>query len=431
MTEVANEGDYARVLRLGRIRQKHWYERNVKKVADNRRKDRELFKELKANAGIITTRQPIYNEPEQEQNIQEEYYEPEKENIPVEPEPVEKVRFTNLTDKQIKKLKKRQTNSKQTYAGIIEILKKHTTSKKSVESYTTAIKQLYEMTDTNINQPLNLNNPQLIFQKLDTLKYKGKDYGIDKLASFAQTLVLLSDIQKGFNLDVNTESYNIYNNKFKELKIMKRDNQTNNQTKKSKEIILFSNILRKALEVYGIQSKEFLYLRLYQLASLRDNFQLLIITDPKDAVSKTNNYIIIPPIIKKKIRNKMIVFKPEGSLIIQNYKTEKKGYLKLPFLLTEETTNLVRAYMERKNLKVGDYLFGKSAMSAFVSQLLRGLGIEQIGSNINYLRKAVSTEWHLHNPNAPAKDRLLFAERMAHSVDMNKGYVRLISEQKL
>jgi hypothetical protein len=35
--------------------------------------------------------------------------------------------------------------------------------------------------------------------------------------------------------------------------------------------------------------------------------------------------------------------------------------------------------MERKNLKVGDYLFGRSAMSAWVCQLLRGLGINQKG----------------------------------------------------
>jgi hypothetical protein len=59
--------------------------------------------------------------------------------------------------------------------------------------------------------------------------------------------------------------------------------------------------------------------------------------------------------------------------------------------------------MERKNLKVGEYLFGKSAMTAWVGQLLKGLGIEQKGSNINYLRKAVATEYHLHNPNAQRK----------------------------
>jgi hypothetical protein len=42
-------------------------------------------------------------------------------------------------------------------------------------------------------------------------------------------------------------------------------------------------------------------------------------------------------------------------------------------------------------------------MTAWVGQLLKGLGIEQKGSNINYLRKAVATEYHLHNPNAQRK----------------------------
>jgi hypothetical protein len=431
MTEVVNESDYARVLRLARIRQKHWYNRNVKKVSENRRKDRELFKELKQQAGITTISRnlPVETEPV-ENNIQEPDPEPE--------EPVlEVAKFTTLTNNQIKKIKKVQTKSKQTKAGIIAHLSVYITknngSMGSLPSYKTMINQFYEMTDTDVNKPLNLNNPQVLFQTLDNYKKPdGSEYAIDRKAGWAQMLYMLADEKNGFKLEVIPASFEIYKNKHNELQIIKRDNQTNNQTKNSKKIILFSNILKKCLEIYGRNSKEFLYLRLYQLASLRDNFKLLIIiTDPKDAVSKSHNYIVIPPIIKKKVKNKMIVFKPEGSLIINTYKTEKQGYLKLPFLLTEETTNLVRAYMERNNLKVGEYLFGKSAMSAWVGLLLRGLGIEQKGSNINYIRKAVSTEYHLLNPNAPAKDRLLFAERMAHSVDMNKGYVRLISEQKL
>jgi hypothetical protein len=32
MTEIANQGDYARVLRLARDRQKRWYHRNVEKL---------------------------------------------------------------------------------------------------------------------------------------------------------------------------------------------------------------------------------------------------------------------------------------------------------------------------------------------------------------------------------------------------------------
>jgi hypothetical protein len=33
-------------------------------------------------------------------------------------------------------------------------------------------------------------------------------------------------------------------------------------------------------------------------------------------------------------------------MIINTYKTEKKGYIKLPFEMTEEATNLMRGYME-------------------------------------------------------------------------------------
>jgi hypothetical protein len=433
MTEVANEGDYARVLRLARIRQKHWYNRNVKKVSENRRKDRQLFKELKQQAGIITTSRNLPVEPAVENEYYEQETEPyyEQENIPEAPQPVEKVRFTNLTDKQIKKLKKRQTNSKQTYAGIIEILKKHTTSKKSIETYKTTIKQLYEMTETDINKPINLNNPQLIFQKLDTLQYKGKNYGIDKLTEFAQTLVLLSDIQKGFNLDVSVENYNIYNNKFKELKIMKRENQTN---KVGQVIHIFTPILNKALEVFGIESKFYLYLKLYQLAPLRDNMQLKIISDEKEADSKKINYIVIPKPIKMKGR-KNTVYKPHGKLIYNTYKTEKNQYIKDPYPMTFEATKLVREYIARNNIKEGEYLFGDKLMSQWVGIMLKRLGISIKGQNVNLLRHAVVTEFYTNfyknNKKPTAKEILEFSEKMAHSPQMSALYIRSISGETL
>jgi hypothetical protein len=70
-------------------------------------------------------------------------------------------------------------------------------------------------------------------------------------------------------------------------------------------------------------------------------------------------------------------------------------------------------------------------MSTWVGQLLKRLGIVQRGSNINFIRHAVSTEFYFWNDKPTAKLRLLFAERMAHSPDMSRLYIRKISEQKL
>ena len=92
MEEPQGELPYERVKRLARIRQKRWYNRNVKKVSDYKKGQRALFNELKTNAGL-TVETPL---PEPEP-----MFEPE-------PQVVEIAKFNTLTDKEIKKFKKIQ-----------------------------------------------------------------------------------------------------------------------------------------------------------------------------------------------------------------------------------------------------------------------------------------------------------------------------------
>lgn len=135
-TTIINSLD--RVRELARIRQKAWYDRNVKKVSDIKWKDRELFRELNASAGITTKtnrpqpepqaepQQPEYDQEQNYDQEQEPYYEPQQNyELINEPKPVEKARFATLTDKQIKKIRIVPTKSKQTLAGMLVLLKKN------------------------------------------------------------------------------------------------------------------------------------------------------------------------------------------------------------------------------------------------------------------------------------------------------------------
>jgi hypothetical protein len=186
--------------------------------------------------------------------------------------------------------------------------------------------------------------------------------------------------------------------------------------------------------VFGKENKFYLYLKLYQLAQLRDNFQLKLISDEAEAESKHINYIVIPKPIKMKGR-KNTVYKPHGKLIYNTYKTEKNQYIKDPYPMTFEATKLVREYIARNNIKEGEYLFGDKLMSQWVGIMLKRLGISIKGQNVSLLRHAVVTEFYTNfyknNKKPTAKEILEFSEKMAHSPQMSALYIRSISGETL
>ena len=424
-TILSKEQKYDIALGKNRLRQQRWYTSNKAKVNEQRRAERALYKAQQQP-------QPQQQQPQPQQPIPdiEPVYEQENHDLDYDvietPQEIAKEipKFLTLTPTQLKKIKPVATKSKQTLAGILKHLETNT-AKGSIPTYKTTIQQLYEISNTEKHAPINLNNPHILFQQLDNFKYKGKSYGIDKLTNFIQTIIKIADPKNGFKLEVTKQAQDIYKKKFDLFKIYKKDNQ--NKNKEERKVFLFTDILEKSLTQQGKDSKFYLYLRLYQLAPIRDNFQLKIITDSKDATDKSTNYIILPPIIKKgNGKGKKLVFKISGSLVIKTYKTKNK-YGELKFPLTAEVTELTRQYMQNNKINVGDYLFGNYAMSMYVSNELKKIGIEQKHQAINYLRHAVSSQFHILNPNATPEERLNFAETMAHSETMSKMYIQKIS----
>ena len=189
--------------------------------------------------------------------------------------------------------------------------------------------------------------------------------------------------------------------------------------------------MKRALDKFGKDSKFYLYLRLYQLAPLRDNFQLVVVDDINKAKSLKINYIVIPPTKEVNIRskNKDMTMKVPGTLIFNTYKTSGR-YDKLTYQLSPEVTAMVKSYMTQKKLKYNDYLFGKSLMSQFVGEKLLDIDIKISGQNINAIRHAVATEFYVGKPNPTAAERIEFAISMGHSPTMNILYIRKISEKQ-
>ena len=81
---------------------------------------------------------------------------------------------------------------KQKLAGILKHLNSSSTSASTYSTYKTTMEQLYSLSGTEFNKPINLSNPHLLFKQLDSFKNPNcDDYQIDKFTGNIQTIFKL------------------------------------------------------------------------------------------------------------------------------------------------------------------------------------------------------------------------------------------------
>jgi hypothetical protein len=160
----------------------------------------------------------------------------------------------------------------------------------------------------------------------------------------------------------------------------------------------FSEIKKKVFEEYPVGSDERLYMELYEIAPVRDDFgNLKIVSQLSDTTDETNNYYV----------------SSNHQLIINEHKSKNK-YGSLKYTLPKKVYKLIDT---SKPL-----VFDRRIMSPFISKMLKKIGIN--GGGINVLRHAyLSEELDGENIKDPAIRKELF-QRMAHSQSAQLGYIR-------
>jgi hypothetical protein len=161
------------------------------------------------------------------------------------------------------------------------------------------------------------------------------------------------------------------------------------------------------------QSKEQIVPRLYRLFTVRDNFKMLKIISNLNDNDRKGNFILIP-------RSGYI------KIIINDYKTKKDETSRLLFTFNKNQKSLsddIKAYMETKKLKVGDYLFGKSAMSSFISKLNDKVMAEPTKGGINFYRHIRVSETNNGVP-MTYQEREKLSSQMGHSILTQANYKR-------
>ena len=155
----------------------------------------------------------------------------------------------------------------------------------------------------------------------------------------------------------------------------------------------FKTYIQKVKDKYGTDSKQYLVANLYNEFTIRDDYGNAPILD-KPMKSQEINYFVM--------RKQYIYF------INNDYKTSNK-YNSIKYTFSTTLTKLIKDYINRNNLQLGDFLFDGN-LSGFVSNMNKELGYDNLGG-INIFRHIRVSEMDAET----YEDKIKLAKQMGHS----------------
>lgn len=287
-------------------------------------------------------------------------------------------------------------------------------TKKTRETYIVDIKRVFTTTGCS-----NMKACLTSYKKMTTSIINGKNpktqqaYSINSIKQTLQSVLFvgtkyMDNFELLFKKQKATQIRKYIQTQFEKKK---EESKNQNTERQSKEYPTFNDYLSKVIERYGDASKEYLISYLYSHFTVRDNFKkMLIIDNIKDNNGK-DNFLLIS-------RNKMI-------FIVNDFKTKGK-YQKLEFTVTDaKLKKLIKAYINdpvnvKNRERFGNYLFGKSFLSPFVSKLNKSIGYDDLGGINIYRHMRVSDS----NPHLSFEERKKLSDSMGHSITVQSQYRR-------
>ena len=124
------------------------------------------------------------------------------------------------------------------------------------------------------------------------------------------------------------------NDEFEIYKIKTRTQAEGRKTSDDFAVLPFSEYKQKILNEFGVDSKQYLIVSMYDQITCRDDFNLRIVQSNDQVLPDLNKYIIVPD------------SQADVTIIIQNYKTDSiYGIIEKKF--TNELSALIRAYIKK------------------------------------------------------------------------------------
>jgi hypothetical protein len=379
---------YLHYLELARNRQKKYYDAHKDTVKQKKKDERKELKELRAQvAGLgVNPPAPIVCDECAED------HDPISAHVPVAA------------------VAKKGAKPKFDEASVIQALQDATDfrSEATRKNYISNMRQIFRITNCP-TLPKCLANFDKIKKSIEEgLQKNKKPYSLNSKKGFFQAIVYIIDHLHVPVDDATKEKYRV----LMQVYVGKSKKQTDSRkTDPAFAVMPYSIYMSKIKAEFGEKSKQFLIASLYNEVTVRDDFQLEIVSSEQEVKSDGTNYVVVPRLLKNNC-----------TVVIQSYKTDKKyGVIKVK--TTTVLSKQIREWMETSHLTDGNKLFPNKTLSDFVSTMNKSIGAMTGG--INYIRQSKISEV-LSKHVMSDEDRILFGRRMGHSPLAQLKYVRSI-----
>lgn len=284
---------------------------------------------------------------------------------------------------------------------ILDIFKANISNENTLNKYSNDIKRVFLLTGLE-KFTGSLNEYILIKDKFDNSKYS-----VSTIKGSYQAILVFLNHSK---IVIPKAIASKYDKQYKIYTIRYEDTIKSRQSALKHSVITFEDYLKKVLEHFGQESKQYLVASLYHEVTCRDNFGSLRILRKVPYDNGVDNFLYIDN-------------KNRATVILNKYKTANV-YGKIVRMLSPELSALINSYIERNNL--AGYLFPDDitkGLTRFICEKInRPIGIS---GGINAIRHMRVSEF-LCQPDLTPEMRLRFASDMGHSESTQQKYQREI-----
>lgn len=273
------------------------------------------------------------------------------------------------------------------------------------------IKTFFFITEIDNLHQANESEKIISSMKIATFGKKMKRYRTNSLKNLMESFLFCLDkmnINLGSNSRIKLQDY--YNS----LKIVSNDELNTSKISNLNSVMNFDTYMEKIKTKFGIESKQFLLISLYNVCTARDDFDLYIVsTQEETGMDTTKNYLVIKD--------------NEYFLCIQAYKTSNKKD-KIFIQLESPLVKLIDDYMKLHKIEIGGRLFPtkNGSNSTFITKMSKDIGINRGG--ISYLRHSkISTE--LGKMDMDPLARVELAKKCFHNIMTQYSYLRYLQEE--
>ena len=231
----------------------------------------------------------------------------------------------------------------------------------------------------HLTQSQDMNKSLQNYSKIEKIIREGKmkndqnEYSLNSRRIIVQTIVYASDHIPGIVL--NSDLKHKYTTLNELYMIMSKDFTEEKKLAESFSVMPLDIYLKKIMDKFGKESKEYLIVKMYSQVTARDNFHLYIVDRLAKASDKEMNYLVVPR-------------SGYCTIILNKYKTAFR-YKQYKKVIDNELTMLLRNYIKTNNIDYDHYLFTEQLLGPFIKKMNKEIGVQ---GSINSIRHIVISD---------------------------------------